>query len=521
MNHSIRTRMAVILLVILTFIVACTWVLNATFAPAYYIASEKKKLHETYKEIEKILNQESVDRDEIITWVRTQRKNNTRFLIIHQDDVLYQSQEQRAFSNMRAGSEEYSQNLSVLYSLFCYTKGLQEDNTKYSFQIPGKSATLFKFSDIYSRGYTMETIPDEQGKEQDIMLVGLMKNGYMITLSVSLEDIRTAARANSVFLGYMGLIGILIGSIIIFIFSRRFTDPIKEMASVANKMSNLDFNAKLQVNTRDELGELAKSMNVMSQKLEETIADLKTANLQLQKDIQKKEEIDEMRKEFLSHVSHELKTPIALIQGYAEGLKDGIIEDEESKDFYCEVIMDEAHKMNKMVKKILTLNQIEFGNDTLKIVRFDLASMISYKISSNSILFRNKNVKVKFDQEGQSCYVWGDEFMIEEVVSNYLSNALNHVRTEGVIRIWLEKREKDIRTHVYNEGERIPEDSLHKLWTKFYKVDKARTREYGGNGIGLSIVEASMRAHEKSYGVCNHEDGVEFYFDLEFCETQA
>ena len=198
-----------------------------------------------------------------------------------------------------------------------------------------------------------------------------------------------------------------------------------------------------------------------------------------------------MRKEFLSHVSHELKTPIALIQGYAEGLKENITDDEESKDFYCEVIADEAKKMNAMVKKLLTLNQIEFGNNQLSMQRFDV-----------------------FEEEAP-VYVWADELMIEEVFSNYLSNALNHVYENGTIRIWFERMDSNLRIHVYNDGKCIPEEELNKLWIKFYKVDKARTREYGGNGIGLSIVAATMKAHGKDFGVANKENGVDFYFDLD------
>ena len=166
-------------------------------------------------------------------------------------------------------------------------------------------------------------------------------------MRVSIEGIKASADISSRFMAYIGMIGIILGSLVIFIFSSNFTRPIKNMAAVANRMANLDFDAKVTVTQDDELGELGYSMNQLSEKLESTIADLKLANLELKKDIEKKEKIDDMRKEFLSHVSHELKTPIALIQGYAEGLKENITDDEESKDFYCEVIADEAKKMRR------------------------------------------------------------------------------------------------------------------------------------------------------------------------------
>ena len=138
-----------------------------------------------------------------------------------------------------------------------------------------------------------------------------------------------------------------------------------ELVRISGKMIQLDFDAKYTGNSKTEIALLGKNINELSETLENTISELKSANNELKRDIERKNKIDEMRIEFLSNVSHELKTPIALIQGYAEGLKEGISEDEESKDFYCEVIMDEAAKMNNMVKKLLTLNQLEFGNDTV------------------------------------------------------------------------------------------------------------------------------------------------------------
>ena len=153
----------------------------------------------------------------------------------------------------------------------------------------------------------------------------------------------------------------------------------------------------------------------MSETLEETISELKTANVSLQQDIEKKEQIDEMRKEFLSNVSHELKTPLALIQGYAEGLKECINDDAESRDFYCDVIMDESEKMNHMVKQLLTLNQLEFGNDTVEMTRFDITELIDGVIQSASIMAAQKQVNIEFYREGP-VYVWGDEFKVEEVI---------------------------------------------------------------------------------------------------------
>ena len=175
--------------------------------------------------------------------------------------------------------------------------------------------------------------------------------------------------------------------------------------------------------------------------------------------------------------------------------------------------MDEANKMNKMVRQLLTLTALEFGNDTPSIEAFDISELVHDLINSSSILIQQNEAKVTVDMP-EILMVMGDEFKIEEVVTNYLTNAMNHLGGEHQIRIWSDVTDKVAKIHVYNNGNPIPEGDLPNLWTKFYKVDKARTRAYGGSGIGLSIVKAIMEAHHQQYGVANREDGVEFWFTL-------
>ena len=263
----------------------------------------------------------------------------------------------------------------------------------------------------------------------------------------------------------------------------------------------------------NEIDQLGDHMNRLSENLERTISELKTANLELQRDIEQKTKIDEMRKEFLSNVSHELKTPLALIQGYAEGLQECINDDAESREFYCEVIIDEADKMNRMVKKLLTLNQLEFGNDQVVMARFDITELILGVANSTRILMEQKEITLQLDTLEET-YVWGDEYKVEEVITNYLSNAINHCEGEHKIRIFYTRCEDLLRVSVFNTGKQIPAEDLDMIWEKFYKVDKAHTREYGGSGIGLSIVKAIMDSFGQKCGVVNHEDGVEFWMEL-------
>ena len=329
-----------------------------------------------------------------------------------------------------------------------------------------------------------------------------------------LESIRESAGLANKFLIYMGLSGLVLGALLVWFFSRKITKPILALAELSRRMANLDFDARYKDGGSREIDALGESFNTMSRRLEKTISELKSANNQLIKDIEQKEKIEDMRNEFLGNVSHELKTPIALIQGYAEGLKEGVNDDPESREFYCDVIMDEAGKMNQMVKNLLTLNQLEFGNDEVEFDRFDLVDLIQGVLASCDILIQQAEAKVDFIAEGP-LYVWADEFKTEQVVRNYLTNAVHHVDNEKRIEIRVIPKGNVVRVTVFNSGRAIPEEDLSKLWDKFYKVDKAHTREYGGNGIGLSIVKAIMESFHQAYGVQNFDNGVEFWFELD------
>lgn len=163
-----------------------------------------------------------------------------------------------------------------------------------------------------------------------------------------------------------------------------------------------------------------------------------------------------MRTDFLSNVSHELKTPIALIQGYAEGLKEGITDDPESMEFYCDVIMDEANKMNTMVKRLLTLNQIEFGNDEPEMERFDINELIASVADANAIRAGQKNMSIVFDNRNEHNFVWADEYKTEEVLTNYISNALNHCDGKRAIEVRTEnQRMEELLPLLYIIVERI------------------------------------------------------------------
>ncbi len=365
--------------------------------------------------------------------------------------------------------------------------------------------------------YTLQKVYDERLGDYYLEIWGTLDNGYSIILRTPIQGIKDNVNISTTLIKYVGGAILIVGIISAFVVSTYITRPIKQLSDIAERMSEMDFDARYEGSDKGEIGLLGKSMNNMSEKLEHNIAELKKANLELKKDIDKKEKLEIMRTDFLSNVSHELKTPIALIQGYAEGLKEGITDDPESMGFYCDVIMDEANKMNTMVKRLLTLNQIEFGNDEPDMERFNINELIASVVDANAIRAGQKNMSIVFDNRNEQNFVWADEYKTEEVLTNYISNALNHCDGKQAIEVRTSKSEDGatLTVTVYNSGRNIAEEDLERIWEKVYKTDKARTREYGGNGIGLSIVKAIMESMGQEYGVRNVSDGVEFWFTLD------
>lgn len=254
----------------------------------------------------------------------------------------------------------------------------------------------------------------------------------------------------------------------------------------------------------------------MSDTLEKTINRLRSSNIELEKDIEEKSKTDEMRKQFISDVSHELKTPIALIQGYAEGLVENVTEDDESRKFYAEVILDEANKMDIVVKKLLELMKLEYGKSALTLTEFNISELIEEVIRKSTKLLEEESITIKFAKEFVN--VIADEFYTEQVFNNYFTNAIKNISEvsgKKEIEISYEEINGKLRVKVSNTGENISPENLNRIWNRFYKVDTSRNREKGGTGIGLSLVKAIMTNMNNKYGVENKANGVEFYFELD------
>ena len=369
--------------------------------------------------------------------------------------------------------------------------------------------------------YMIRKIKDNQNGITYVLLSASLDNGYLLYIRIPINSIQESVKISNNFLYLMAGIAILISAIIVSYVSRKFTEPILELNDIAKKMANLDFSHKYQVTgTDDEINDLGKSINAMSEKLEKTIKQLRSTNIELEKDIEEKSKIDEMRKSFISDVSHELKTPIALIQGYSEGLLENVNSDEESRKFYAEVILDETNKMDKLVKQLLELMKLEYGKREFNDTQFNIVELEKEVVRKSQVMLEEKNVEVILETP-EEIDVIADDFYIEQVISNYLTNAIKHVderfgRKVIQIKNEIDTKNNKVRISVFNTGENISEEDIVRIWNRFYKIDSSRNRNNGGTGIGLSFVKAIMNNYgNNNFGVINKEDGVEFYIELE------
>lgn len=489
---SIRIKLFLTLCIVVVIIIAFLIITNNFVLESFYLYTKTKNLISIYDRVNNYYIQGQNDSSEIRLELEKASINNNLDILIQNDNkfIIYSS------------NRDFLSNINEVNAINTILQSNQK-NIVYR----NKKVLIRKFEDS-TKDITF------------LMFTAKLENGYQLYIRMPFASIKDSVNISNNFLYLIGGFTILIGGIVVSFISRKFTTPILELNAIANKMAKLDFSHKYRTtDTDDEINDLGKSINTMSDKLERTIKRLKETNIELEKDIEEKSKIDEMRKQFISDVSHELKTPIALIQGYSEGLIENVNTDEENRKFYAEVILDEANKMDKLVQQLLELMKLEYGKREFNNKKFDICELINEVIRKSKVMIEEKEIKIEFDEKS-SVYVLADDFYIEQVITNYFTNALKHVKEQNgnkkiEIRITSNIEKNTVRIGVFNTGDQIPEEDLARIWNRFYKIDESRNREDGGTGIGLSLVKAIMNNYQKEYGVINKENGVEFYFDLD------
>lgn len=459
---SIRVKLFVSLCIVVILIVLFLIIINNVVLESFYLYSKTESIKTVYEKINTYYNEiqingnSSINIDEELNKIST--KNDFDILIKNDENILLYS----SGKNLSTAIDKINEIII--------------NNKINSIEYKGnKDVIIYKSSNVVIR-----KVVDLRSSINYIFLTGQLDNGYILYIRIPISSIQESVRISNNLLILIGGISILIAGIIASIISRKFTQPITQLNKIATNMSKLDFSKKyIEKDTDDEINNLGKSINLMSKKLETTIKQLRETNVELEKDIEEKSKIDEMRKQFISDVSHELKTPIALIQGYAEGLVENVNTDEESRKFYAEVILDEAEKMDALVKSLLELMKLEYGKREFTNTKFDIVELINEVIRKCSVMLEENKIEVEFDQSKKT-YVIADNFYIDQVVTNYFTNAIKHaneVNGKKQIKIKLEERKNNkIRIKVFNTGEKIKEENLNRIWQRFYKEDTSRNR---------------------------------------------
>lgn len=351
-----------------------------------------------------------------------------------------------------------------------------------------------------------------RGTSKYIVYNSVINDDYAVKIYLSLDMIENNASLFKYFITVLCAAIFIVLSAILLIYENLVTKPLISINNSAKQLAALNFDVKCPSSSIVEMNELGKNINLLSTSLDMALFDLQEKNKQLELDIKKEQMLDKARTEFISNASHELKTPIAIIQGYAEGLKLGIA-NKESADEYCGIIMEETGKMNTLVVRMLEICQYESGGYKLMSQSFNISEAVNRYLRRRIKLLKEDGIAlvININPEYKG---YGDIAKIETIINNYVSNAVSHVKNENLIVVNCQPAGDKYRVSVFNTGNRIADEDIENIWSSFYRADKAHSRATGRFGLGLSFVKSIQDLHKNAYGVINRENGVEFWFDI-------
>lgn len=487
MFRSIKGRLTVTICAILLLVFLVQMAVNFLFAGEFYMYQKINTLKDAYSELSRDFKESDETIQTVMQGLEVDR--NLEFFIA-------------------------DENLNLIYT-----------NDRFAMMNIGpvdpriKPPVNFEF-ERYPRDYYQSTDPTvlktDMMDGDRIRLLGKLEKGdtaYYVAIRLSVQSYSREMKNTNLFLLYITAFGIIAGGISVYFISRRFTKPIEEINRVAIQVSKLDFSARAKAGKRkDEIASLATNINRMSECLEENIDHLREANRKLEIDNEYMNRVDEQRKELIANISHELKTPLAILSGYSEMLQNDIPGID--KDFYYETIKDETRKMNILIQNLLNLSDMENKLTLLSPEEIDPVEFTDRIFRKYGILFNSHGIRSDF--QSKDCgRISADPLYLEEAINNYLSNAISHTKKGHRIRITVEPKDGEAVITVFNEGENIEEAQIDKIWNSFYRIDRSRTRTPQNNiGLGLSIVRSIMNAHHGSCGVTNTESGVEFWLSV-------
>ena len=449
-------------------------VINGAFLEKYYVSKKTETLLEA-KEVLSQINTDSMTEDDVESEqedlsseiIQASSRNNLTWVVVNEDNTKY-----------LCWPENEDQLRSKLF--FGYASDLDMDNGK---------GTILKQTDncvvqqVYDRFVGMDYVE----------CWGKFDNGNYFLIRSPLESIQESANISNKFYFFVGIVIIVISGMCIMAVTRKLTRPISELTELSRKMTDLDFEARYKSKAGNEIDVLGDNFNKMSSQLEHTISELKSANNELQKDIENKVKIDEMRKEFISNVSHELKTPLMSISGYAELIASGMTGGEDTAHFANE-IHKSAERLQSLINDIIKLSELDDSDLKLEFETVDLHDLGEQCIHSMQMQ-ADKN-EVTLHLEGASVPMNGNKTLLEELLFNLCSNAVRYNKKGGSVTIVTTIENTRPVLIVKDTGIGIPKEQQERVFERFYRVDKSRSKSTGGTGLGLAIVKHIVAQHD-------------------------
>jgi two-component system, OmpR family, sensor histidine kinase VanS len=483
-NRSITKKLFIITTIFFAVFVGSTLIIQSLFFERFYISKKKSDLKSSIENFRADYNKAKDNSAAMELAAEYEANYNIKIIILDSSNRLILNQSR--FRNDGAKTRDLTDFIRLWNEQT--GKALLEDNKTQIYVISNRDSNTRNIAAINYNSEKTEVIFALSSLQPVNEAVGVIEKLYL----------------------YFAITAVLFTIILALIYSKMIALPLVKINKVATKMAQLDFTEKCEATNKDEIGNVAASLNFLSENLDNALTSLKQANAKLEEDIEKERKLEKMRKEFVASVSHELKTPISLIDGYAVGLKDNIFEGED-RDYYLDIIIDEAEKMGNLVSDMLDLSYLESGSFKLKKEEFNLTELIQHTLKKYETIFEEKKAKLELNLL-ESVIVNADWNRLEQVITNFITNGLRHVNEQGTIYVRMSDKGNSVTVEVENTGSSIAEEDLIKIWDKFYKVDKARTRKLGGTGIGLSIVKNILIHHEYLFGTENTDRGVKFYF---------
>lgn len=481
-RSSLRRNLILLSVGVLVLYYALVFLFSALFMEPYYLHNVEKTLINAYRTLD-----EAGEYD--LDTVSRLEETNLSIVIadMETDEILYNSREDRRFM--------HDMKERILPMI--------KENAKAS--DTGYNLITDELHEHTSAGANYSS-----GKR---VILGGVTSLYVVEISTSYASI---SQATTISMQFSLIVGLMVMLLAILAFSRMSSmvvEPITQITSISKQIARLDFSQKCNVSMGGEIGDMANSVNTMSDFMQTYIAQLQAANEQLTADIQQKKEQEEARKNLVANLSHDLKTPIGLIAGYADGLRGGMAKTDAEVREYCDVICDESDRMMAMILKMMELFRLESGTVQLEREEFDLCDLLHYVLEIFSMEIERTGIQLTTDFS-DCLYISTDYFSAEQVITNYMQNAISHINGGNLLSLSVTEEENCYRVSVFNSAAPIPEEELPRLWDSFYRLDKSRKRSHRESGLGLSIVKSNMELLGGGYGVENVAGGVIFWAEF-------